>query len=297
MSVKVRDYVRASSLGSYFGVGYNDPKDQFLIDTGQAVEQFDEASQDRMNLGSYLENATLDFFANKFGVEIVGRNIKTKTFLDGMLVGKMDGEYVDSDGKKVIVENKISNSQSGVFTENLGYHIQVQSYLLDHSYDYALLCGLYQGKPVFKFIYPDEAIQADIQEMVTFVTSAMMGLLDFDQDFPRHLFEKYAKKQVDFLPIDDIPLDEVMKMERLIDLKQQVKSLEKEIDALDSEIKNKYSVGKIKTDKGTINISEGSRKGFIDEFALAFDNPELDLEQYRKPSSTFRSIRVSGVKE
>ena len=296
MSVKVRDYVRASSLGSYFGVGYNDPKDQFLIDTGQLVEQFDEASQDRLNLGSYLENATLDFFANKFGVEIVGRNIKTKTFLDGMLVGKMDGEYVDSDGKKVIVENKISNSQSGVFTENLGYMMQVQSYLLDHSYDYALLCGLYQGKPVFKFIYPDDDIQADIQEMVTFVTSSMMGLVDFDHDFPTHLFEKYTKKQPDFLPIDDIPLDEVIKMERLIDLKAQVKVLEKEIDTLDSEIKNKYSVGKIKTDKGVISISEGSRKGFIDEFTLSFDNPSLDLEKYRKPSSTFRQIRISGVK-
>ena len=55
--IKVRDYVRSSSLGSYFGVGFNSPKDQFLLDTGQAVQEFDDDAQARMDLGNELEDA------------------------------------------------------------------------------------------------------------------------------------------------------------------------------------------------------------------------------------------------
>lgn len=291
--IKVRDYVRASSLGSYFGVGYNSPKDQFLIDTGQAVEEFDDAAQDRLNLGVFLENPALDFFEKKLGVTITGRNVKTKHFLDGMLVGKMDGEYVDSDGTKVIVENKISNAQSGVFTENLGYLIQVQSYLLDKQYEKALLCGLYQGKPTYKFILPDEQMQKDIQEMVTFVTSCMMGLLDFDKDYPVHLYEKYAKTKPSFLPIEDVSLEDVMTIEKVADIKEQIKALEKELEPLECILKEKYTVGKIQTESGVVmTLSEGVRKGSFDVTALMIEHPELNYDAYYKPSSTYRTLKV-----
>jgi len=44
---KQRDYLRASSLGSYLGVGFNSPEEQLKIDLGQVEESFDEASMDR----------------------------------------------------------------------------------------------------------------------------------------------------------------------------------------------------------------------------------------------------------
>ena len=49
--LKVRYYVTPSSIGSYFGVGFNSPEEQFEIDSAQEESTFDADSLDRMELG------------------------------------------------------------------------------------------------------------------------------------------------------------------------------------------------------------------------------------------------------
>lgn len=290
--IKVRDYVRSSSLGSYFGVGFNSPKDQFLLDTGQAVQEFDDDAQARMDLGNELEDAALNVFEKKLGFEITSRNIEIQKFLDGLLVGKVDGEMLHDEGL-IVVENKISNAQSA-FTDNQGYGFQIQAYLLNPKYTKALLCGLWQGKPVYKFIERDPEMQKDIIEMVQFVTSAMMGLVDFDEDFPTHLYEKYAKKAPDFLPLEDVSFQDVMDIEKLADVNTQIKALEKEKEILTNTLKDKFVTGRFVTDGGvSLSISEATRKGSYDVDLLRIDHPEIDWKRYTKPSSSYRMVKVT----
>lgn len=292
MEIKVRDYVRASSLGSYFGVGFNSPKDQFLLDTGQAVQEFDDDAQARMDLGNELEDASLNLFEKKLGFEITNRNIEIQKFLDGLLVGKVDGEMLHDEGL-IVVENKISNAQSA-FTDNQGYEFQVQSYLLNPKYVKALLCGLWQGKPVYKFIERDPEMQKDIIEMVQFVTSAMMGLVDFDKDFPTHLYEKYAKKAPDFLPLEDVSLQDVITIEKLAHVNAQIKAFEAEKETLTNALKDKFVTGKFVTDSGVaISISEVNKKGSYDVDLLRIDHPEIDWKRYMKPASSYRMVKVT----
>jgi len=59
MSKKHRDYVTPSSIGSYFGVGFNDPYDQLQVDLGLEDNNFDDEARARMLLGTVLEESVL----------------------------------------------------------------------------------------------------------------------------------------------------------------------------------------------------------------------------------------------
>ena len=61
MAVKERFDVIASSLGSYFGVGFNTVQEQLDIDLGKTEKIFDEDAQDRMDLGNAMEDGCMNF--------------------------------------------------------------------------------------------------------------------------------------------------------------------------------------------------------------------------------------------
>ena len=161
MSLKIRNYVTPSSLGSYFGVGFLEPEEQIEIDLGNKEQTFDEDSEDRMRLGRCLEDSALNYFEETLGIVIEERNDQLRNFYDNKMLGKIDGMTI-LNGEKTVVENKISNAKSYRFTENLGYIFQVQSYMMATDTKQALLCGLYQGKPIYKIIQRDEEMIKDI---------------------------------------------------------------------------------------------------------------------------------------
>ena len=165
---KIRNYVTPSSLGSYFGVGFLSPEEQIEVDLGNTEQYFDEEAEDRLRLGRVLEDSVLNYFEEALGIIIEERNDELRVFYDNKMMGKVDGIAVFN-GEKTVVENKISNAKSYKFTENMGYIFQVQSYMMATNTKQALLCGLYQGKPVYKVIYRDEEMIRDIKRMVEFV--------------------------------------------------------------------------------------------------------------------------------
>lgn len=288
---KSRDYVNSSSLGSYFGVGFNTPNEQIEIDLGIIEAEFDEAAQDRLLLGRVMEDSALDYFEQKLGIKIDKRNEELMTGLEGRLVGKIDGFTVLND-LPTVVENKISNSQSGPFTENMGYVLQCQAYMLMTSAPQALLCGIYQGKPIMKIIKRDEDIISDITEIVEFVHEVLTGLESFE-NYPRHILEKYSKVQI-LETLDNFDSKDEEAVNELITLKEKQKVLEGRIKVIEAGLKEKFEAGKFENDYYSFALSEGSRKGGLDEFALSIDYPDLDLSKYRKPESKFKTIRIKG---
>lgn len=295
MSLKSRDYVNSSALGSYFGVGFNSPNEQIEIDLGNVAPEFDEAAQDRMALGRHLEDATLNYFQDKLGIAINNRNEELITGLDGRLVGKIDG-LTDLNGVETVVEMKISNSQSGPFTENLGYILQCQAYMMMTQTKQALLCGLYQGKPIMKIVKRDDQIIDDIIRMVTFIHEVLVGINTFD-NYPTDILERYSRTQL-LEDIDNLtPKDEEDIMQLAV-LKDKKKVLEEQISAIETRLKDNYESGKFENDLISFSISQNERKGGLDEMNLSIwlsaNGIDIDLESFRKPSSRYKTLKIKS---
>lgn len=296
--MKMRDYINASSLGSYFGVGFNLPDEQFSIDIGEVEPEFDDDAKDRMERGKILEDACLNYFEYKFGIIIDNRNVDTMSLYNGKLRGKVDGETI-LNGLKTVVENKVSNAKSYKFTENLGYLLQCQAYMIDNDYEQALLCGMYQGEFIYKIIPRDEEMIQDIKEMADYIVDCLLGLNTFDNDtFPHHLYEKYSKTKV--LPKLDIvntPLEQ--KLERLYELKKQTqdfKLIEDEIKQLENELKETYDDGIIETQSYKVTLQNQKRKGGLDTNSLMLSYPEIDYSKFQLPDSAYKVLRFTFKK-
>lgn len=289
---KNRHYINASSLASYFGVGFLSPQEQFLVDKGDAVQEWDEDAQDRLNLGKYLENASLDFFENKFGIAIHSRNVEVVEFYDGKIRGKFDG-IAELNGRPTVVENKISNSQSGRFTENKGYILQVQAYMMKDTFDQALLCGLYQGKPIYTIIEKDEEIINDIKEMADFVVDALIGVTDFEEDYPEHLYEKYTNKTRP-RTVEELEEEHKAYFTQLAMLNDRKKDIENQIDALKKSIPEIDEFNDIiyEDEHMKVSIRTYENPGRFDLDTFSIEHPEIDTSKYRKPSYMVKRTKV-----
>jgi hypothetical protein len=291
---KQRDYVRASSLGSYLGVGFNSPEDQLKIDLGLVEESFDDAANDRMSLGREFEDAALNYFEKKFNTSITNRNVETIPLYGSKLVGKIDGMTL-LDGVRTVVENKISNSASYKFTDNLGYILQVQAYMMGTETEQALLCGIYQGKPIYKLIKRDEDIIKDIKEIVDFIHSVMLGLETFD-NYPTHLLAKYSKTKL-LEPLTSVTDYDRAMFANLATIRDEIKKLEKQKSELEDLIKNKYDTGIYADDDVEVKISEYTKSGGIDIDAFKMDYGTINLDPYRKPDIKYRTITTKFPKK
>lgn len=287
---KIRNYITPSSLGSYFGVGFLSPEEQIEIDLGNKEQYFDEEAQARLMLGRNLEDATLNYFEEAFGIVITDRNDELINFYDNKMKGKVDGITIFND-VKTVVENKISNARSYKFTENLGYHFQVQSYMMATNTDQALLCGLYQGKPIYKVIPRDEEMITDIKTMVDFVYDMLMGFETWE-NFPYNLVEKYSGKTI-LEDIKNISEGEIDTISELAELKEERSSLDKEIRAIESQLKEKWNTGKYENDNIKLTISEVRKRGSIDIDRLSIDHPEINYSNYIKDDIVYKTIKVN----
>ena len=192
MAIKERFDVIASSLSSYFGVGFNTVQEQLDYDLGKEENIVDDEAQDRMNLGIAMEDGCLNYFETKMGILIDERNSEYKYACGGKLKCKRDGRTF-LDGVETGWENKYSNSSSGPFTEDLGYEIQCQAYMMAWGLDQWVLAGMWCGKPYYKLIKANPEIQADIEAIVDAVVEIEMGLREVDE-YPWDIVAKYSKQ-------------------------------------------------------------------------------------------------------
>lgn len=290
---KTRFYVAPSALASYFGCGFNSPEEQFELDSGQAPTTFDEDSKLRMALGVHLEDSVINYFQDEvFKTPITDRNTELKEGYDGKIKYKIDG-MINLD-KPTIFENKVSNSQSGRFTDEMGYIIQVHAYMLCEDKEQAILAGLYQGRPIWKLIKRDEELINDIKEMVDFVVAALTGLKDFYKEFPVHLLEKYSKTKI-YEPITSLSPKTVEYLHKVAHIKEQIKTLYKELDTLEKERENGLEIeeGVYEDDVVKVRVSSFLRKPAfnLDKFREAY--PHLDLSPFYDEPTEVRTTKYT----
>ena len=291
--MKERFNIIASSLGSYFGCGFNSIEEQLDIDRGLTVKEVDEEAQDRMDLGNAMEDGCLNYFEKKLNIIIDERNNEYKYAVNGLLKCKRDGRTF-IDGVETGVENKYSNSQSKCFTEDFGYELQCQAYMMAWGLDQWLLCGMWQGKPRMKMIKANKELQKDIEDLVTIVASILMGITSID-DYPWEIVEKYSKvKPTKSLSDADIEEYDKELLHRIGELKDEIKIKETECKELEEYAKMHYNDSRYEDNDYKYVISTGERKGGFDEDKLSIEHPEIDLSQYRKPSTSYTQIRVTN---
>lgn len=291
--MKERYDIIASSLSSYFGVGFNTIEEQLDIDRGLMAKEVDEDAQDRMDLGIAMEDGCLNYFEKKLNIIIDERNNEYKYAVNGLLKCKRDGRTF-IDGVETGVENKYSNSKTKCFTDDFGYELQCQAYMMAWGLDQWLLCGMWQGQPKMKMIKANKEIQKDIEDLVTSISSILMGISSIE-DYPWEIVEKYSKtSQPKNLSDDELePYDKEL-LHRLGELKEEIKLKEAECKELEDYAKTHYADSKYQDEDYKYVISTGERKGGFDEDKLSIEHPEIDLTQYRKPSTTYTQIRVSS---
>lgn len=293
--MKERYDIIASSLSSYFGVGFNTIEEQLDIDRGLTVKEVDEDAQDRMDLGNAMEEGCLNYFEKKLNIVIDERNSEYKYAVNGLLKCKRDGRTF-IDGVETGVENKYSNSKTKCFTDDFGYELQCQAYMMAWGLDQWLLCGMWQGQPKMKLIKKNEELQKDIEELVTKISSILMGLSDIE-DYPWEIVDKYAKvNALKSLDSEDIEEYDKELLHRIGELKDEIKERETECKELEEYAKSHYADSRYQDEDYKYVISTGTRKGDIDKDKLSIEHPEIDLEEYRKPSTTYSTIRVTPRK-
>ena len=293
--MKERYDIIASSLSSYFGVGFNTIEEQLDIDRGLTEKEVDEDAQDRMDLGNAMEEGCLNYFQKKLNIVIDERNSEYKYAVNGLLKCKRDGRTF-IDGVETGVENKYSNSKTKCFTDDFGYELQCQAYMMAWGLDQWLLCGMWQGQPKMKLIKKNEELQKDIEELVTRISSILMGLSDIE-DYPWEIVDKYAKVSA-LKSLNDDSIEDYDKelLHRIGELKDEIKERETECKELEDYAKSHYADSRYQDEDYKYVISTGTRKGDIDKDKLSIEHPEIDLEEYRKPSTTYSTIRVTSRK-
>jgi hypothetical protein len=283
-------YLRPSSLGSYFGVGFNTPEQQFRYDTGQEEVVFDEESKERMALGNFFEDTILNYFETVLNVIITDRNTEVIFLYDGKLHGKVDGRTM-FEGEKAVVEAKMSNSNYKKFTENVGYYIQAQCYMMDDpELKSTLLLGLQNGRPAFRIVKRDEEIIQDIKTMVDYILAVSEGINTWD-NYPIDLVEKYSGSKP--LPeIEHLEDFEIQYVNKLIDINEQIKVLEEEKKYIENHLKQNFGIGKYEKNGISVSLGLYSRKGGLDTDQIVIDFPHIDLEKYRLPDSSYKTLKV-----
>ena len=293
--MKERFDVIASSLSSYFGVGFNTVQEQLDIDLGKAAKEFDDDAQDRMNLGNAMEDGCINYFETKMGILIDERNSEYKYACDGKLKCKRDGRTF-LDGVETGWENKYSNSSSGPFTEDLGYEIQCQAYMMAWGLDQWVLAGMWCGKPYYKLIKANPEIQADIETIVDAVVEIEMGLREVD-DYPWDIVAKYSK-QVKLKELNDEDLEQYDKdlLNSIGKLKQQKKVIEDKLQELEGYAKTHYDDSKWEDKDFKYTISTSNGRATFDKATFSIENPTIDIMKYYKEGTPFRTIRCTAKK-
>lgn len=293
--MKERFDVIASSLSSYFGVGFNTVQEQLDIDLGKTAKEFDDDAQDRMNLGNAMEDGCINYFETKMGILIDERNSEYKYACDGKLKCKRDGRTF-LDGVETGWENKYSNSSSGPFTEDLGYEIQCQAYMMAWGLDQWVLAGMWCGKPYYKLIKANPEIQADIEAIVDAVVEIEMGLREVD-DYPWDIVAKYSK-QVKLKELNDEDLEQYDKdlLNSIGKLKQQKKVIEDKLQELEGYAKSHYDDSKWEDKEFKYTISTSNGRATFDKATFSIENPTIDIMKYYKEGTPFRTIRCTAKK-
>lgn len=289
--IKERFDVIASSMGSYFGVGFNTPEQQLAYDLGYDENLFTEEAEDRMSLGTELEDGVLNYFEKKLGIIITDRNEQMIYAFDGKLKGKVDGLTLIND-EPCGVECKVSNAQSK-FTSNKGYYLQCQCYMAATGYKRWLLCGLYNGKPIFEWIERDDRVIGLIEQVVDFLYDVFIGVAD-EKDFPYHVTSQFNETP-ELAPVE-FDADDVALIEELYEKKQQVKDIAGRIDELEKYFKTNFENVKYEGSTFTATITKSKSADTFDLSAYKIDHPDFDDKPYKKPGTEYTRINYSKKK-
>lgn len=291
--LKQRFSVTASGLGSYCGVGFATPHDQLLIDLGEKAPFINDYIQDKFNQGNTMENAILDYFEGVLNTRITERNIVTYDVLEGMLRVKPDG-ICTYEGARTTIDAKFSSADAP-FTEDKGYLLQLHAGMMAQGTEQAIILGFHKGKPIWRLYKKDQNIIELIEAIVPTIFMILNGILDKEM-LPTEGFEYFSSTVYD--ETEEVAFEEQDKswLESYILVNQQIKELETQKALIAENLKSKYPYTRGEVEGYKITVADQTRKGGLDMDALRMAYPEIDFDQFTKPASVSKVLRVTAPK-
>lgn len=287
----IRTEIRASSISSYMGVGFNTPQEQLEIDLGTREPMFSKDQRTRMRVGAELEESILNFFEHSdwIGERIYDRNTERRVGYDGRVSYKIDGRTKDA-----IVEAKYSTSaQSFIF--DLKYVIQGNIYMQCEGLDKLYLIGFDKGTPVWRIMHKDEELLADIEKVVENVHAILIGVLS-PEDLDLSIAAKYQGLVDTSNPQDFDEDEDVNLVAEYARNKKSLKEIEDRNKEIEAYLKDKYTNVSYEKDGITFKVTPTNGRKTFDKAALQTDFPEMDLSQYEKVGAP--SVRMTiNIKE
>ena len=286
--MKERFTIQASSLGDYFGVGFNCIQARVAMDLGEQDHETSKEEMDRMKLGQCLEKGILDYYEYFLETPIFNRNTETLTFMNDMIRGKIDGECIYNE-EPTIVECKDSNSTTK-FTDNLGYQLQCQSYMEAKGYKQALLLGLQNGVPSATLIRYDEDLVKDIYTVAEHATAILSGIETLD-DYCWDIVNKYKNEPENR---EDMEISDIDKanIETLLKIKASIKGLKETQEKIEASLKGSYINAKYEDDEYSVKVTTSTRDGGYNMDMIKLAYPDIDFERFKKPSSVSQRLTV-----
>lgn len=287
-----RDSIRASALGSYFGVGYAKPLEQLAYDMGTEEVYFMPVQEDAMEIASLLEDGIINIVEKKNNCIVTERNTETLTAMDGKLRVRKDG-FTTINGENYVVEVKHLASGQNLIN-NKGYHFQVMAQIIAEreqgkDVDKGILAGLYEGRYYQIFLELTPEVEEDIRIMINTVVAILQGELPVEL-FPANITDKYSPLPTESEEFNDE--DEQLVID-LVDIKAKMKELKTQEKTIVDYLKNTYKSLEHSLITGEkITISERTRKGNVDYEALVTEHPEIDVDSYRKENTVYSAVSV-----
>lgn len=265
---------------------YRSVEEQFLLDMKRKKAEFSETSRQKMAMGHKIEPVIKETVEEHFGIYLTVD--KNRYCHDDYEFCTIEFDALDYHNQ-VVYEFKNTEMDEEHIRET--YYAQVQYAMFIIGWDKARICYLRNGWDLgYIEIYRDDNfIENMVQASILYWTHLREGVEpnpeDFDEIASRIKFYQARDKNINKMEDADLSEEDLENLYEWAKLKRKIDHLKIEEERYKGMFIDK--VGKYKDDKINYQNAEYTRKGQIDWKALQKDHPDIDIEKYRKPETTY----------
>lgn len=270
---------------------YRDVIAQYKLDTKQEKQTYSEVGRQKAAMGTKMED-----LIHELAVENLCPNLvvdKTRYHHDDHEFFRVEFDALDYENQ-VVYEYKNTEMDEAALLE--AYYPQVQFAMYIIGWEKARIVYLHNGWNLgYIEVDRDENFLKHMETVCTYYWNCLLTYTEPDPLYINDIVDNidfYTKiderKGVDIEA--ELTPKEVEKLYEWGRLKKEMKLLEIEEARIKGYFADKY--GKFRDEQVTFSNIEYTRKGNIDTNKLAMDHPEIDLDQYRKPDTTYQRVML-----
>ena len=297
-------FIGGSDVGTILGVNkFKSPYQLFLEKTGQLEpENIDNKLQ--VKLGHKMEQVVAELYEEELGCKVQQslRSYRCKEY--PYFVGHIDRKVV---GKKKGLEIKTTSSWNKTdYKEGEvppSHYYQALFYMVMTGYREWDIATLRDNNQFYisHVAWDEEQAEYMIAKLNRFWKCVLDKTWGLEIDGSEETSDALDKAYSNTVPSNDLTTVDTQNMEysmnTYLELKETLKRTENAIKAFENSVKAVLQETEVGIIDGTHKVTwkQYTRKGSIDMKKLETENPSLNVEKYRKPSTTYRKFEIKEL--